>query len=76
MIGLIIVILSSIGIIYSSYMLGVSSVDTNLERKSVQRNTSMTVLAVAFAGLLLGVLSTVGGKFNPMAAVINPPPSS
>jgi hypothetical protein len=76
MIGLVIVILSAIGIVYSSYMLGVSSTDTNLERKSVQRNTSLTVMAVSFAGLLLGVLSSVGGKFNPMAAVINPPPTS
>jgi NADH:ubiquinone oxidoreductase subunit 6 (subunit J) len=76
MIGLIIVILSAIGIMYSSYMLGISSTDTNLERKSVQRNTALTVMAVSFAGLLLGVLSSVGGKFNPMAAVINPPPTS
>ena len=76
MIGIVIVILSAIGLIYSSYMLGVSSADTDLQRKSVQKNTSLTVMAVAFAGLLLGVLSSVGGKFNPMAAVINPPPTS
>ena len=76
MIGIVIVILSAIGLVYSSYMLGTSSVDTDIQRKSVQRNTSLTVMAVAFAGLLLGVLSSVGGKFNPMAAVVNPPPTS
>jgi len=76
MIGIVIVILSAIGLVYSSYTLGASSADTDIQRKSVQRNTSLTVMAVAFAGLLLGVLSSVGGKFNPMASVVNPPPTS
>lgn len=76
MIGIVIVILSCIGLIYSSYMLGATSQEVDLQKKSAARNTALTMMAVSFAGVLLGVLSSVGGKFNPMAAVINPPPSS
>ena len=76
MIGLVIVILSALGLMYSSYQLGLTASIVDLQNRSAKRNAALTAMAVCFAMILLGVLSAVGGSANPMTAVISPPPKA
>lgn len=74
MLGIILVLSALIAIVFASYRLGAGVCEPDIVKRDIEKNTSLTVLALGVLFMMCGIMALVAGSNNPFDAIIGKRP--